>query len=70
MVSFIVSPIRLPFTGILGVDIMERFDASLDPNKKFSVPGKIFNISRINVTEKMPLFRFEFLSLNLQRARF
>lgn len=44
-VSFIVCPFQLPFTGIIGIDIMKKFNANLDLRKGiFEIKEKIFKI--------------------------
>lgn len=44
-VSFIVCPFQLPFTGIIGIDIMKKINANLDLRKGiFEIKEKIFNI--------------------------
>lgn len=47
VVKFIVSPCKLPFTGILGTDIMEKLNANINlPESKFIIPGKIYKIKK------------------------
>ena len=47
VVKFIVSPCKLPFSGILGTDIMEKLNTHIDlPKSKKFIPGKIYKIQK------------------------
>jgi predicted aspartyl protease len=44
-INFLVAPCKLPFTGLIGIDIMEKLSAQIDLlNSTFSIPEKEYKI--------------------------